>query len=156
MTKIKLILLFPIPWSIQVSFITITTECSSNSIYCIVFPDLMLASHGNVNLLTDWLKADIPWRVKELEEDIKNFNIMQRYLFRKFQFRIYVPGNFYYSSTRSINTSEPKLMKHTDMAYTRSLITIFYLKLMWMWFWSGSSNFIFCNLTWLVPLSPPL
>lgn len=125
MTKIKLILLFPIPWSIQVSFITITTECSSYSIYCIVLPDLMLASHGNVNLLAEWLKADIPWRVKELEEDIKNFNIMQRYLFWKFQFKIYVPVKFYYLSTRSINTSAPKLMKNIDIAYTTSLITIF-------------------------------
>lgn len=85
----------------------------------------MLASHGNVNLLADWLKADIPWRVKELEEDIKNFNIMQRYLFWKFQFKIYVPVKFYYLSTRSINTSAPKLMKNIDTAYTTSLITIF-------------------------------
>jgi hypothetical protein len=38
-----------------------------------MFPDLMLASHGNVNFLIDWLKADIPWRVKKLEEYTKNF-----------------------------------------------------------------------------------
>jgi hypothetical protein len=38
-----------------------------------MFPDLMLASHGNVNFLFGWLKAYIPWRVKKLEEYTKNF-----------------------------------------------------------------------------------
>lgn len=73
----------------------------------------MLASHGNVDLLIDWLKADIPWRVKELKEDTDNFNIYREIFAHK--------ETFYYSSTRLINTSAPKLMKHNDIAYTRSL-----------------------------------
>ena len=62
--KINLLCL---PWSIQVSFITITTEGSSNSIRYVMLPYLMLTSHRNVNFLINRLKGDIPWGVENLK-----------------------------------------------------------------------------------------
>lgn len=58
--------------TIEVSFIAISTESSSNTIKHIVFPNLVLTSHCNIDLLIHWLKAYIPRRVQKLKFKVQN------------------------------------------------------------------------------------
>lgn len=53
--------------TVKVSFIAISTEHFSNTIKHIVFPNLVLTRHCNVDLLFHRLIAYIPRRIQKLE-----------------------------------------------------------------------------------------